>query len=391
MVMRHLLNGLKKLKKRRIFIISAGGLQGGLQGLYMAVSGGDWEIISHAFLPFPRKIGELFIRLSTGRNLDGALSDLAWLDYRVSQLFVECIKITVAQLPTSLRTPHFAVLNKPCLWKGTTGETQQQTYWNLPLGDAAFFASSVNIPVISDLVRQNMVAGGPGALPVQTGNHLITASCNGMVILLNIGQLTRMTVIDTSRRETLIDSDTGPGMCCINSVIKDLKTGTIGEEFDRDGSLAAEGTVDGNCLKELSGHDWFEKPAPKQAVPHLFNDLPLAASFTRLKDVDRLATITALTARTIYDFYRREYREKTAPTRVLFSGGGSNNRTLVHYLRTYFDTIPVESIETLGIPVDMRIPLAMGLTVNAHVEGATVPWESGSNPKTPPLGRWVWP
>ena len=110
-----------------------------------------------------------------------------------------------------------------------------------------------------------------------------------------------------------------------------------------------------------------------------------------LPDTDRLATITALTARTIYNFYRSEFKSAEEEPTVVLSGGGSYNQTLTGFLAAYFDSIPVESVEKYGIPVDMRIPLSLALTVNAHIGGTMIAWESGSNPAVQPMGKWVLP
>jgi anhydro-N-acetylmuramic acid kinase len=381
----------KKIKKRRILIISAGGLQGGLQCLYIAATNTTWEIIAHAFMPYPQKIAQLLEQISASSSQQVTLTDLAWIDYKLSLLYTECARTTLTQLPTALRTPHFAVLNKPEVWRGPNGEEQQPTCWDIPLGDAQHLASSLHIPVATDFIRHQCLAGGSGVLPTGFGNQCIAATRGGIVLFLNIGLVSRMTIVDTGNSAIVTDSDTGPGTCCINTLMKQQKPGVENEGFDRDGSLASKGAVDGDCLKKLSEDPWFLKPAPKQASPHLFDNLIKVPQFTVLSDADQLATVTALTARTIYDFYRRELKQLSSQQTVFLSGGGSHNQTLLQYLKTFFDAIPIKSIEELGIPVDMRIPLALGLTVNAYVSGTTIPWESGNNPKVQPLGKWVWP
>jgi anhydro-N-acetylmuramic acid kinase len=106
---------------------------------------------------------------------------------------------------------------------------------------------------------------------------------------------------------------------------------------------------------------------------------------------DRIATITALTARSIYNYYRTEYKDSIVPERILISGGGANNLTIQEYLKTYFQSIPISSIETLSIPVDMRIPFALGLTVNASISGTAIPFANGTIPKVTSIGRWYNP
>jgi 1,6-anhydro-N-acetylmuramate kinase len=79
------------------------------------------------------------------------------------------------------------------------------------------------------------------------------------------------------------------------------------------------------------------------------------------------------------------------PEKIYLSGGGAHNLTLVEFLSAYFQPIIIKNIEELGIPADMRIPLALGLTVNSYLAGTSVPWETGSNPRITEIGRWIFP
>ncbi len=388
---KEMFGAFKKIKRRRILVISGGALQGGIHCCYIGVANDSWEIIDSYSIPYPQKISQLFERLSDNPSQCIGLADLAWLDYRLSIIYMECAKTALSKLPTALRKPHLAVVNQPSVWLGANGEDQQQSYWNLPLGDVQLLSSMLGIPVVTDMVRHRCLAGGRGVLPVQYGNMRIAESIGGVVIFVNIGLISHMTIIDTGKKEVLIDSDTGPGTCCINTLMKRNEKLWVKDGFDRDGSTALKGKVDGDCLKLLSESPWFTKPAPKQAFPYLFNELLQLPELVSLNEFDQLATITALTARTIYDFYRREFRQVTSGQSVFVSGGGSNNMTLVQYLKTFFDTIPVKSVEEIGIPVEMRVPLALGLTVDGFVRGIDIPWESGSTPQIRPIGKWVWP
>lgn len=385
------LSNLKKCKQRRILVLSAGTVVGGIQCLYLAAGSDTGEIITHTFLPYPQKCATLLDQFAPNTPLAIKPADLAWLDYKMTLFFVECATTTLSQLPTLQRTPHLLVLNKPSLWRGETGEELQQTTWDYSLGDAQYLSNMTKTPVITDFIRHNVLAGGQGVLPLNPGNQRIINRCGGTVALINIGLVARMTIINTVTSEVLVDSDTGPGTCCINTIFKKVRSTESVEGFDRDGSQAASGSVDGEILKTLSETAWFLKPAPKQASPDYYSDLLENPAFVALPPNDQLATITALSARSIYDFYRREFKGSPAPHTIYLSGGGSNNQTLVKYLTTFFDTLPLVSIEELGVPLDMRIPFALGLTVNALVSGCTVPWESGHNPRMGPTGRWVFP
>ncbi len=377
----------RRLKSRRAVVISAGGLRSGIQALYLGFTGGDWEVFSTAYLPYPRRVEELITRLSETQEPQ-ALSELGWLDYKVTMLFLESAKNALSGAPKAIGAPHYAVLNKPTLWKGATGENLQQSSWNITVGDEVFLANALGVPVLSDFLRHNILAGGSGVLPTFPGSLIVAKHTTGVGLFVNIGLVSRMTVIDNDAQALLFESDTGPGTVLIDKCAQEAEC--VGG-IDRDGALTATGAPCAECLEILSTDPWISKAAPKQASPEIFSHLTSHPCLKPLGQVDKLATITALTAKSVYDFYRREYKGATQPSALWISGGGANNLALVDFLKASFDPIPVRNVEDLNVPLDMKIPLTLGLTVDAFIGGREVPWESGSNPKIKPLGRWALP
>jgi anhydro-N-acetylmuramic acid kinase len=353
----------RKNRQRRILVISAGGETSGIQGLYFLCSGDSWEIISNASVPYPSKIGSL---IETCKRQAVTSADLALLDYKVTLLFAECAGATLAAVPRALRKPTMAVVNQLTLFKGTVGEQEPFRSWNITLGDPRFLAGSIDVPVLSDFSRYSLLAGGDGALPALSGNLIIARRFSGVVIFLNIGLITHMTVVDRASSRSILESDTGPGMCLINRCAQG--TNSV-DGFDRDGSDTAGGTVDIGCLDALATSPWFLKEAPKEASTELFEPLLQKPCIAALAPADRLATMTALTARTIYDFFRNSFKEPLQPEAVIISGGGVNNASLVGYCTTYFGHLRLLSCEELGIPVTMRVPLTLGLSVDAFLMG----------------------
>ena len=378
---------LRRLKARRALVVSAGGVRSGIQALYLRLAGDDWEIISSAFLPYPQKVLELIARLSETQD-PVALSDIGWLDYKVTMLFLESAKAALAGASKTAGEPHYAVLNKPTLWKGETGENLQQSSWNLTVGDEFLVAKTLGVPVLTEFLRHNILAGGPGVLPTFPGSLTVARNTAGVGLFVNIGLVSRMTVIDRENQALLFESDTGPGTVLIDKCAQE--TGCP-DGFDRDGKLTVQGSPNAGCVEILAADPWLAKAAPKQASPEIFTHLLDHPCLKPLNPVDRLATVTALTARSVYDFYRREYRESKQPEALWVSGGGSNNLALLEYLMASFDPVPVRSVAELDIPADMKIPLTLGLTVDAFIGGKAIPWESGVCPRIEPLGRWVLP
>jgi anhydro-N-acetylmuramic acid kinase len=380
---------LKKIKKRRILVLfSGGGFQGCVQCLYIITGQNNWELISHITLPFTQRINSLYEKIQSNSGEQCSIEDISILDYKITQFFLEAIKTVITPLPTQQKKPHYIVFNKPQIWRGPIGENSQQTFWDFSSGDAQLISSTVNVPVISDFIRNNILAGGPGVLPLNPGHYHIASRIKGKVILINIGMITHITIVNADAGQILADTDIGPGTVLLNQIVSNINSS---EQFDRDGTMASQGKVDSQCLDELTRFDWFGTPCPKFASPEQFSELLKNPTLQALSSQDKITTITALTARIIYDFCRKEPTSQEKELSIYISGGGAHNQTLIEFLKTYFDPIAVNTIEELGIPVDMYTPLAFGLTVDAFVSGNNGQWQAGNNPTISSIGRWIIP
>jgi anhydro-N-acetylmuramic acid kinase len=87
--------------------------------------------------------------------------------------------------------------------------------------------------------------------------------------------------------------------------------------MDRDGALAARGTVDGDALARLLADPWFERPMPKSLDRDAFS----AAAVAGLSTEDGAATLTAFTIRTIVT----GIAVAGGADRVIIAGGGAAN------------------------------------------------------------------
>ena len=379
---------LYKIKKQRFLIVSAGGPQSGIQSIYICVEGDAWEPLAHAVLPYPAPVEQLVESLALDPLAAIGLDRLGWLDQKLSYLFLECAKTALSHAHKSMRQPHCIVMNKCTLFRGPVGEGRQPRAWDVALGDPQLLASALKAPVISDFGRHGVLGGTDGGLPLFPGNAKIAKHAEPVSIYLNIGLMTHMAVVDNQAMSTVLDSDIGPGTSLINMAARQAG---CQDGFDRDGSVAAKGMVDSNCLSTLLSQEWFTRPAPKQAFLQDFTALYSHPQVAALSPIDKIATLTALTARSAFEFFKREYRQVIPAEVIWVSGGGANNLTLLDYLSTYCAPVKVKSVEESGIPAALRIPLALGLTVHEYLTGHPGPWKNGTNPEINGIGRWVFP
>src|ERR1035438_2095423 len=131
--------------------------------------------------------------------------------------------------------------------------------------------------------------------------------------------------------EQVMAFDTGPGNMVMDALVTALTRGR--QTYDRAGRLAASGHVAEKLLAEMLAHPFLRRRPPKTTGREEFGEMFLSrvlasARRLRLRPEDMLATVTAFTAETIADAYRRFVFPKltagggAAPQIILCGGGG---------------------------------------------------------------------
>jgi anhydro-N-acetylmuramic acid kinase len=177
--------------------------------------------------------------------------------------------------------------------------------------------------------------------------------------------------------------DTGPGNALIDAAVEIATAGRL--TYDRDGALAAQGTVDEALLAELLAHPYFAQEPPKSSGREAFG----RPFVERLVDavrpegdqdwLDLVATLTELTARSICGAYERWILPRGVEE-VVLTGGGARNPTLVARIRALLDPLPVADSGTLGLGMDVKEALAFAVLAWAHMRRipANVPEATGA-------------
>ncbi|GAA1237329.1 anhydro-N-acetylmuramic acid kinase [Oryzihumus leptocrescens] len=192
----------------------------------------------------------------------------------------------------------------------------------LQVGQPAWVAEATGLPVVSDLRSRDVAAGGQGAPLVALFDVLWLRGRPGRPVALNLGGIANITA--GVEGTFPVAYDTGPANALLDAAVVHLSAGT--EAFDADGARAARGRVDEALLAELLADPYYARPAPKSTGKEWFNAAYLERVWrghAHLGGDDVLATLSALTARTVADEARRH-----GATEVVASGGGVRNPTL---------------------------------------------------------------
>ena len=208
--------------------------------------------------------------------------------------------------------------------------------------------------MIYDFRRADCALGGQGAPLVPYVDALLFGG--GPFVALNIGGISNVSVIGQTVGG-VSGWDTGPGNILIDAFVR-MKTG--GEhEYDPGGSNAARGTPDQARLGKMLRDEYFDREPPKSTGRELFGARYLANNdLFSLSLEDGCATLTELTVRTIAASIRRC---GAAANRVIVSGGGADNPTLMRLLRTALPESTVVRSDDFGIDGQFKEAIAFAV------------------------------
>jgi anhydro-N-acetylmuramic acid kinase len=183
----------------------------------------------------------------------------------------------------------------------------------------------------------------------------------------------------------VIAFDTGPGNMIIDALAQEL----FGKKFDRNGEIAARGSVLDAVIKAEIRNKYFAAMPPRTAGREQFGHdyaLRFLAACRRAsnKPEDAVATATALTAETIALSYKQFVAPvlRGAPVDYVVSGGGARNSTLMAMLSSRLEPLGCELAASgdFGMPVEAKEAAAFALLAwyTWHRMPANVPAATGA-------------
>lgn len=213
-------------------------------------------------------------------------------------------------------------------------------------GNGDMLAELLGLTTVWDFRSTDVQLGGQGA-PLAPFFHHACARWAGLkdpVAFLNMGGVGNLTWIDprvTLPENACLAFDTGPA----NAPVNDLMQTRLGLPQDEGGALAATGIPDDATITAFLNGAYFHRMPPKSLDR---NDFPgLSHAVAHLTNADASATLTAAAAAAVA---RGCEHFPTPVTRILVTGGGRHNATLMRELaaRTGLIIAPVEDIALNG-------------------------------------------
>ncbi len=296
---------------------------------------------------------------------------LARLHVRVAEWAAEAVQTVLVQ--AKVRASELSLISFP-----------GQTIWHEPpivswqLGEPAVLAEKFGVPVVSGFRARDVAAGGQGAPLVPMADVLLFASPDAPRVLLNLGGMANLTYVQRrAQEEGVFAFDTGPGVAVIDAVARLVDQR---RSYDRDGRLAAQGTVDDAVLAQLLADEFFTAPPPKSTGRERFGDQYARALHQRVPGPDGVATAVALTARTVADAVARW---TPAGVEVVASGGGCHHPGLMESLRRNLAANgghDLRRFDELFFPGDAKEAVAFALLgyLTVHGQPGNVPAATGA-------------
>jgi len=329
------------------------------------------KLLGHAEYSYPGKVRAAVLAAMNAER--ARVADLARLHFLLGELYADAVLAIEREfrIKTDLVGCHGQTLyhqGEPHFFLGKKIAATWQT------GEAAVIAARVGVPVVSDFRPADIAAGGKGAPLVPYLDYLLFRDSRIGRIVQNIGGIANLTAIPAgATADNTVAFDTGPGNMVIDAVTEAL----FGKPFDRDGRIAASGTVLEPGLQHTLRQKFFRIKPPKTAGREEFGR-EFVREFLRLcgraREQDVVATATALTARSISDAVRRfviPYRgpnRKNAFREMIVSGGGVKNAALLKML--------AESLAPLGIRVRLSDEFGLPSAAKEAVAFALLAFET---------------
>jgi anhydro-N-acetylmuramic acid kinase len=241
----------------------------------------------------------------------------------------------------------------------------------LQLGEAAVIAERTSITTIADFRVADVAAGGQGAPLVSYVDWLLYRHPSRQRAVQNIGGIGNVTYLPAATStEQVLSFDTGPGNMLIDYAAQQASDGML--TFDRDGKLASQGHVSETLLAQLMTHPYLSQPLPKTTGREQFGVFFAQRIWEQavkqgLSGVDILATLTAFTAASIADSYRRFLPGPV--DEVIVGGGGASNPTMLRMLAERLPNTRVLRQEDLGYLSDAKEAIAFAILAYEGLHG----------------------
>jgi len=368
--------------KMRVVGLMSGTSADGVDAAVVEIYGRKVRLLAFEMFAYPAALRRQILGLC--RPESARLDDICHYNFVLGEVFADAVVKLCSKSGISLGSIDLIGSHGQTIYHQPRGKRygRKPIRSTLQIGEPSVIAQRTGVTTVADFRPRDMAAGGEGAPLVPYADYVLFKHDKLTRAVQNIGGVANVTFLPGGcKQDDIIAFDTGPGNMVIDGIVHLITDGR--KRFDAGGKMAARGTVDKRLLDELLRHPFFRRRPPKSTGREEFgadfaDRIYRQAGKKGLADVDIVATVTALTAKSIAQAYCRF--GAAMPDELILCGGGSHNRTLVEMLHAELPRVKMLSADDFGISVDAKEAVSFAILAWATVKGmaSNVPTATGA-------------
>lgn len=344
------------------------------------------ELLAGETYPYPPDLRAKILAVCSGQAI--SMAELATLNDAIAINFAQAAQKIQAQCSqcsnstADLIGSHGqTVYHRPPVTRLAIAKNEEKTLgcnlgYSLQLGRGDLIAYITGIKTIDNFRGADIALGGEGAPLVPKVDACLLAHPSKTRAIQNIGGIGNVAYLPATEapdwQKLVCGWDTGPGNALLDLAVSRLTNGQ--QNYDHNGQWAAQGIPHHQLVAQWLKQDFFHQPPPKSTGRELFSIDYLERCWQdmareKLRDSDRLATLTELTVASIVHSYRQFLPQM--PDEVLLCGGGSKNSYLRQRLQAELISAHIGTTEEAK--VDGNFKEAIAFAVLAYWRICSIP------------------
>ena len=250
----------------------------------------------------------------------------------------------------------------------------------MQIGDPQAIANATKVRTVAKFRTNDMKLGGQGAPISPTFYAAVSSEMKKPLVFINIGGSSLLTYL--GELGEMISFDCGTG----NNIINEYMKKHACMDMDYDGKCAISGTVHEKIVQSMLKNKYLQKMPPKVAPFGMFD--AKAEHLEGLSCNDGAATVTDFVASSISSQIRDFLPH--IPEKIIVSGGGVKNPTLLRFLRKKLPESEVLPAEELGLDSQSLVTQARAFLAVRRLYNMPITFPSTTGAVYPAIGGKIY-
>ena len=340
------------------------------------------KLIHFETIKWPEYLNQLLRKITSVETVK--LSELTFFNRKAAEFFADSVNQVINNAGLVNEEVDFIGSHGHTIYHIPSELSPDKKAATLQLVDADHIATKTGILTVSDFRQKHIAAGGEGAPLVVYGDYTLFTDSIENRILANIGGMANLTWLPAnSSINQVITTDTGPGNKLIDLSVNQMNPDLF---YDDNGKFATQGRLNIEVLENMMLDDFFQKKFPKSTGSEYFNSDWLIRYTKELSHLDRIKTLTVLTAQSLVLACERVSRKQNYT--LYLSGGGAHNSSLIELIKSFAKGNIVKLFDELGFSSDSKEAVLFSWLAYQTLAGQSLTSPKGNGiEKTITLGK----